>query len=134
MTEREMINELRDKVIEIITDVYDKQAQICESADEIIDLVEAALSQQQEAEPVGYLSDANAGALREGRNTRIYAEPTPWVHRPVFLRPPKPAAQPVTMDDAIAAGDGTLHGAIDYWQQRALKAEAAQPQVPEGES
>ena len=24
-----------------------------------------------------------------------------------------------TMSDAIAAGDGTLHGAIDYWQQRA---------------
>nr|WP_297388204.1 hypothetical protein [uncultured Roseateles sp.] len=24
-----------------------------------------------------------------------------------------------TMADAIAAGDGTLHGAIDYWQQRA---------------
>ncbi len=28
-----------------------------------------------------------------------------------------------TMDDAIAAGDGTLHGAIDHWQQRALSAE-----------
>lgn len=28
------------------------------------------------------------------------------------------------MDDVIAAGDGTLHGAIDYWQERALKAEA----------
>jgi hypothetical protein len=24
-----------------------------------------------------------------------------------------------TMDDAIAAGNGTLHGAIDYWQERA---------------
>lgn len=30
-----------------------------------------------------------------------------------------------TMDEAVAAGDGTLHGAIDYWQERALKAEAA---------
>ena len=30
-----------------------------------------------------------------------------------------------SMDEAIAAGDGTLHGAIDYWQERALKAEAA---------
>jgi hypothetical protein len=29
-----------------------------------------------------------------------------------------------TLDDAIAAGDGTLHGAIDHWQERALKAEA----------
>lgn len=28
-----------------------------------------------------------------------------------------------TMDDAIAAGDGTLHGAIDYWTNRALVAE-----------
>ena len=27
------------------------------------------------------------------------------------------------MDDAIAAGDGTLHGAIDHWQRRALDAE-----------
>lgn len=28
------------------------------------------------------------------------------------------------IDDAIDAGDGTLHGAIDYWQTRALRAEA----------
>ncbi|MBA0362409.1 hypothetical protein D7V18_12250 [Stenotrophomonas maltophilia] len=34
------------------------------------------------------------------------------------------ARQPVTMDDALAAGDGTLHGAIDHWQERALRAEA----------
>lgn len=27
-----------------------------------------------------------------------------------------PATSLPTMDDAIAAGDGTLHGAIDYWQ------------------
>ena len=33
-------------------------------------------------------------------------------------------AQNREMDEAIAAGDGTLHGAIDYWQERALKAEA----------
>ena len=33
-------------------------------------------------------------------------------------------AQNLEMDEAIAAGDGTLHGAIDYWQERALKAEA----------
>lgn len=32
--------------------------------------------------------------------------------------------QPVTMDDALAAGYGTLHGAIDHWQERALRAEA----------
>jgi|GEM_PF-1952698 len=34
------------------------------------------------------------------------------------------ARQPVTMDDALAVGDGTLHGAIDHWQERALRAEA----------
>lgn len=34
------------------------------------------------------------------------------------------ARQPVTMDDALAAGDGTLHGSIDHWQERALRAEA----------
>ncbi|GEM_PF-5202449 len=33
------------------------------------------------------------------------------------------ARQPVTMDDALAAGDGTLQGAIDHWQERALRAE-----------
>ena len=39
---------------------------------------------------------------------------------------PAPAASKVpTMEDALAAGDGTLHGAIDYWQNRALAAEAA---------
>ena len=31
----------------------------------------------------------------------------------------------IDMDAAIAAGDGTLHGAIDYWHDRALMAEAA---------
>lgn len=52
-------------------------------------------------------------------------------HRPHDARAlydhPKTAAlnEVPTMDDAIAAGDGTLHGAISYWHQRALKAEAA---------
>jgi len=40
-------------------------------------------------------------------------------------------AQSSEMDEAIAAGDGTLHGAIDYWQERALKAEARLAQKPE---
>jgi hypothetical protein len=42
---------------------------------------------------------------------------------------PTPPAEP-TMADAIAAGDGTLHGAIDYWQERALKAEALDDAEP----
>lgn len=47
------------------------------------------------------------------------------------LPPEQEAQQPVSMDDAIAAGDGTLHGAIDYWQRRALvKEQAAQVQEP----
>ena len=40
-------------------------------------------------------------------------------------------AQSSEMDEAIAAGDGTLHGAIDYWQERALKAEARLAQKDE---
>ena len=40
-------------------------------------------------------------------------------------------AQNLEMDEAIAAGDGTLHGAIDYWQERALKAEARLAQKDE---
>lgn len=35
----------------------------------------------------------------------------------------QPGQAEPTMADAIAAGDGTLHGAIDYWQQRAQAAE-----------
>ena len=44
-------------------------------------------------------------------------------------------AQNREMDEAIAAGDGTLHGAIDYWQERAFKAEArlAQKDEPSAE-
>lgn len=30
-------------------------------------------------------------------------------------------AQHSEMDAAIAAGDGTLHGAIDYWQKKAMR-------------
>lgn len=33
-------------------------------------------------------------------------------------------------DKALAAGDGTLHSALDYWQDRALKAEAALVEHP----
>lgn len=35
-------------------------------------------------------------------------------------------------EQAIAAGDSTMHNAINYWQERALKAEAAQVSVPAG--
>jgi len=35
-----------------------------------------------------------------------------------------PAQQPTEIEEAISAGDGTLHGAIDHWQSRALAAEA----------
>lgn len=45
----------------------------------------------------------------------------PWNH--IDASPTAQLDAP-TLDDAIAAGDGTLHGAIDYWQKRALKAEA----------
>lgn len=48
------------------------------------------------------------------------------------LPPEQEAQQPVSMDDAIAAGDGTLHGAIDYWQERALAAEQAAQAEPAG--
>lgn len=43
--------------------------------------------------------------------------------------------QPVTMDDALTAGDGTLHGTIYHWQERALRAEAElAARQPVGES
>ena len=38
--------------------------------------------------------------------------------------------QPEAPADAIAAGDGTLHGAIDYWQKRAEEAEAIREAPP----
>ena len=43
-----------------------------------------------------------------------------------YTTPPTPAQAEPTMADALAAGDGTLHGAVDYWQQRALKAEQSE--------
>lgn len=57
-------------------------------------------------------------------------DPRAWDHMLIYAPTEKLAArlaarQPVTMDDALAAGDGTLHGAIDHWQERALRAEAA---------
>lgn len=48
------------------------------------------------------------------------------------LPPEQEAQQPVSMADAIAAGDGTLHGAIDHWQRRALAAEQAAQAEPAG--
>ena len=55
--------------------------------------------------------DADSDAVALWRDTLIDA-------------PEPPAQEPTEIDNAIAAGDGTLHGAIDYWQERALKAEA----------
>lgn len=48
----------------------------------------------------------------------------------------KPAGDdtPLTpFGEAVAAGDGTLHGAITYWQDRALKAEADAFQMAAGQ-
>lgn len=46
--------------------------------------------------------------------------------RDALIDAPEPPAQQamVDFDIAIAAGDGTLHGAIDHWQERVLAAEA----------
>lgn len=59
--------------------------------------------------------------------------------RDALIDAPEPPAQQamVDFDIAIAAGDGTLHGAIDHWQERALAAEAKlaaqQPMTDSGE-
>lgn len=37
-----------------------------------------------------------------------------------------------SMAAAVAAGDGTLHGAIDHWQGRAIKAEADSARLDSG--
>ncbi|WP_313080571.1 hypothetical protein [Pulveribacter sp.] len=48
---------------------------------------------------------------------------------------PAPAAVAgPTMDEAVAAVDGTLHGAIDYWQQRALEAEQRVAPAAQGDA
>jgi len=54
-----------------------------------------------------------------------YRDRKPCVATPVAAQAlaAQPATQGPTMNDAIAAGDGTLHGAIDHWQTRALEAE-----------
>jgi hypothetical protein len=43
----------------------------------------------------------------------------------VGCAPPQAEPANITMAEAVAAVDGTLHHAIDHWQDRALKAEAA---------
>lgn len=48
------------------------------------------------------------------------------VHQPA-ASVPAPHVGDVTMTDALAAGDGGLQAAIDYWQDRALKAEKRLP-------
>lgn len=43
--------------------------------------------------------------------------------RALYLHPALPQPAMTEGDEAIAAGDMTLHGAIDHWQERALEAE-----------
>ncbi len=40
-------------------------------------------------------------------------------HVPIIAALRSRLAQYSELDEAIAAGDGTLHGAIDYWQSKA---------------
>ena len=40
-----------------------------------------------------------------------------------------PAQPAPTMADALAAGDGTLHGAVDHWQEQALAGRAVMLQA-----
>lgn len=57
-------------------------------------------------------------------------------HLSTIPAPTQPAAQQEPTGDfadALAAVDSTLHGAIDHWQERALKAEAALAQAGQGE-
>ena len=61
----------------------------------------------------------------EGEQLEEFARAAVIADRQRRTRPATAQAEP-TMSDAIAAGDGTLHGAIDYWQQRALKAEQSE--------
>jgi len=53
-------------------------------------------------------------------------QPVAWVKaRAALAAWEAEKAKGPTMNDAIAAVDGTLHGAIGYWQERALRAEKA---------
>jgi len=76
---------------------------------------------QPEQEPVAWLHPANA--------TCVTTDPTAYA-RGIPLYTNQPAAPMTEFEEAVAACDNTLHYAIDYWQDRALKAEAklAQPE------
>ncbi|MBA0225158.1 hypothetical protein D7U89_06585 [Stenotrophomonas maltophilia] len=82
---------------------------------------------QGDADEDAYVIDRLAGLLAEIAVIVNGPEPadTRWSYHDLPEKVKSLAArQPVTMDDALAAGDGTLHGAIDHWQERALRAEA----------
>ena len=101
------------------------------------DFVPLYTATQPEQEPVAWLGFNP----RSGTPEFSTDKPSPSVLRDFKMRPleyadtapPQPAPQPEPMtefDEAVAAVDATLHHAVDYWQERALKAEArlAQPE------
>ena len=54
---------------------------------------------------------------------RSFTKAVRWAERAAALRSAEAGAVLPAMQDAIEAGDGTLQGSINYWQERALKAE-----------
>lgn len=82
---------------------------------------------QGEAVPVGYVDLVNLGAGLPSEECFYIA----WQDKctvPVYLHP-QPAELSEAFNEALAVGDGTVGGAVVYWHQRALAAEAKLSEV-----
>ena len=71
---------------------------------------------QPEQKPVAYIEHHKGGDNLEWENPG-------GKYTPLYDTPPA-AAHMTEFEEAVAAVDNTLHHAIDYWQDRAMKAEA----------
>lgn len=70
---------------------------------------------------------ANAHVRSVTHPTRYVLAALPFAR--AILAAQAPALPGPTMADALAAGDGTLHGAVDHWQQQALAGRAVMQQA-----
>lgn len=87
----------------------------------------ALIEQMEKQEPVGEIIEAPCfiGFGRSEIRKTVQFDMKMPVGTKLYTTPQQCSrcAEPHPMDEAIAAGNGTLHGAIDYWQNRCKKLE-----------
>lgn len=114
------------QVIERLLHVIDESPGAAETAD-AVNAARRAVSTTARArggDAVAFLRDLRLGVEMDARNMGDGEAKLRALDLAIAaLSTPQPDAD--TLEAAIAAGDGTFHGAIDHWQERALRAEAA---------